>query len=75
MHARSPQVLGWSAALGVAVTVTALPGCQKPLLSPDRERTQFDRYDTIRNQRANQYEYDAYERRRINLRDRLLPRG
>ena len=50
----------------------ALAGCKKPLLSPDDERSQFDRYDSIRNQRAQQSVYDEFGRKRPNLRPRLL---
>jgi hypothetical protein len=49
-------------------------GCQKPLLSPDDERSPYARYDAVRNQSAPQYITDEYGRRRPNLRDRLLPR-
>lgn len=50
-------------------------GCKtKPLLSPDHERTQFDRYDRVRDQYAAQYVFDEFGRRRPNLAGRLLPR-
>jgi hypothetical protein len=49
-------------------------GCRKPLLSPDEERSQFDRYDAVRNQRAPQYVYDEFGRRRPALRQRLMPK-
>jgi hypothetical protein len=56
----------------VAAGLAALGGCKKPLLSPDDERSQFDRYDAIRNQRAPQTVYDEFGRRRPNIRQRLL---
>jgi len=50
-------------------------GCKtKPLLSPDHERSQFDRYDRSRDQYASQYVFDEFGRRRPNLSGRLLPR-
>jgi hypothetical protein len=64
------RILLTSAAL--AAGVTFLAGCKKPLLSPDDERSQFDRYDAIRNQRAQQSVYDEFGRKRPNLRGRLL---
>jgi len=55
-----------------AVAVAALAsGCIKPVLSPDEDRTQFDRYDGIRAQYAPQYISDEFGIRRPNLRMRL----
>jgi hypothetical protein len=54
--------------------LSAAGGCAKPLLSPDEPRTQFDRYDSVRNQYAEQYVYDEWGRRKPNLRGRLLPK-
>jgi hypothetical protein len=64
----APALLGCAAALG-------LTGCQKPLLSPDLDRTQYDRYDTIRNQKADQFTQDEFGRRHPNLRARLLEKN
>lgn len=47
-------------------------GCYKPLLAPDEERSQYDRYDAIRAQRAPAFIEDEFGRRRPNLRGRLL---
>ena len=58
----------------LALGVCAVAGCRKPLLSPDEERSQFDRYDAVRNQRAPQYVTDEFGRRHPNLRARLLPK-
>jgi hypothetical protein len=60
--------------LGVAVLValTPLAGCKKPLLTPNEERSQYDRYDAIRGQRTSAYNYDEFGTRRPNLRGRLL---
>jgi len=53
---------------------TALPGCGRPLLAPDDERSPFDRYDTLRNQSAPQTLEDPFGRKQPNLRGRLAPR-
>lgn len=63
------------AILSGAIFVACFAGCAKPLLSPDEERTQFDRYDKVRNQHPDQYVYDEFGRRRPNIRGRLLPKG
>ena len=58
--------------LRVAVpAVVLLSGCEKPLLSSTDERSPFDRYDTVRNQYAEQKSMDAFGRPKPNLRDRL----
>lgn len=49
-------------------------GCSKPLLSPEANRSQYDRYDAVRNQYASQYTEDEFGRRRPNLKGRLLPK-
>jgi hypothetical protein len=58
----------------VAAAATGLAGCAKPLLSPDEPRSQFDRYDRLRNQYAAQYTWDEFGRRVTNLRARLMPK-
>lgn len=55
---------------GVALLTTT--GCYKPLLAPEEERSQYDRYDAIRAQRAPAFIEDEFGRRRPNLRGRLL---
>lgn len=52
-----------------------LGGCQKVLLSPNEERTQYDRYDKVRNRFSPQYVEDEFGHRTPNLRGRLTPRG
>ncbi|MBM4108627.1 MAG: hypothetical protein FJ255_07415 [Phycisphaerae bacterium] len=49
-------------------------GCQKPILRPDDPRSQYDRYDALRNERAETYVEDEYGTRRPNVRGRLLGR-
>jgi hypothetical protein len=52
----------------------ALNGCEDPLLAPTDERSPFDRYDTVRNQYAEQRKMDEFGHPRANLRERLLPK-
>lgn len=60
------------AALGSLLALTA---CEAPLLSPDEPRSQFDRYDTVRNQHEEQYIFNEFGRRRPNLDARLNPKN
>lgn len=52
----------------------ALAGCQEPLLSPNEPRSQYDRYDAVRDQRAASDYTDEFGYKRPNLRGRLLPK-
>ncbi len=52
-----------------------LVGCQKTALRPDDQRSQYDRYDQARNQRAEPFLEDEFGRRTPNLSGRLLDRG
>jgi hypothetical protein len=63
-------------AVGILSVIAAFSasGCEKPLLGPDEERSPFDRYDTVRNQHAEQYIMDEFGHRRPNLRERLMPK-
>lgn len=58
----------------LALSAAALVGCQKTALRPDDQRSQYDRYDQSRSQRAQPYLEDEYGRRTPNLKDRLLVR-
>lgn len=63
----------------LAATITlgcllALGGCQKTALRPKDDRSQFDRYDQARNQRAEPFLEDEYGKRTPNLRGRLIVR-
>lgn len=51
-----------------------LAGCQKPVLPSDQPRTQFDRFDRVRNQTTPQYVEDEFGRRRPNIGGRLSPK-
>jgi hypothetical protein len=59
-------------ALGACVLL--LSACSSPLLSPEQERSQYDRYDAVRSQYATQYKEDEFGARKPNLRARLLPK-
>ena len=69
-----PRAKAILAASTLVLALSLCAGCKKPLLSPDEERSQFDRYDAVRNQRAPQYVFDEFGRRRPALRERLLPK-
>lgn len=56
---------------GLAV-ILAIGACHKSALRPDDTRSQFDRYDATRNERAPAFVEDAFGRRQPNLRGRLL---
>jgi len=69
---RSTSVLG---VLGVVLALgLGMVGCQKTALRPDDDRSQFDRYDQSRSQRAEPFLEDEFGRRTPNLADRLLDR-
>jgi len=74
MRIQVRQRVKLATAIGVGAFVVATTGCAKPLLSPREERTQYDRYDRIRNQYADQYVFDEFGQRRPNLRERLISR-
>ena len=63
------------ATLGAAMAMATLAGCQKPLFPANKPRTQFDRFDEVRNQSAPQYVEDEFGRRRPNITGRLEPKG
>ena len=73
MRRRASQRGLWSLACTAAL-LALCAGCEKQLFVTDEPRTQFDSYDLIRNQYADQYVTDAYGRRKPNLRARLLPK-
>ncbi|MBC7771919.1 MAG: hypothetical protein H7210_05450 [Pyrinomonadaceae bacterium] len=68
-HRRAGSML-----MPVLLATLVLVGCGKALLSPDDERSQFDRYDTVRNQYASQTVEDEFGRVKPNLRNRLSPK-
>ena len=58
-------VVGWS----------VMGGCQRTALRPDDRRSQYDRYDQARNQRAEPFLEDEFGRRTPNLAGRLIDRA
>ena len=71
---RNRQLTHILAALGVVAACLGLGGCAGPLLSQDDTRSQFDRYDSLRNQHSEQYIFDERGARKPNLADRLSPK-
>jgi len=78
MHARTQQPRAIArprpvllAAVGFLIALAG-SGCQKTALRPDDTRSQFDRYDRSRNQRAEPFLEDEFGRRTPNLSERLL---
>lgn len=61
------------ASLAIAWLVS-VGGCAEPLLGPSQPRSQYDRYDRLRNQHAPQYKEDELGRRTPNIRARLTPK-
>jgi hypothetical protein len=47
-------------------------GCQDQLFSPTEPRSQYDRFDAVRDRRATDTVEDEFGNRRPNLRGRLL---
>lgn len=58
--------------VGGALLLASVPACEKPLFSPEEERSQYDRYDAIRAQRSSPEIEDEFGRKHPNLRGRLL---
>jgi hypothetical protein len=71
----------WSSRVAAACWATAavvgvfLAGCRGSPLTAKDERSPYDRYDAVRNQRAEPYVEDKFGKRIPNLRDRLAPRN
>ena len=61
-------------ALALMLQAAVAAGCARPLLSPEEERTPFDRYDGIRNQYAPQQVENEYGRLKPNMKGRLAPK-
>lgn len=66
----SRVVLVVATLLGCAIS----GGCKKALFSQDESRSQFDRFDAVRDKRAEPYVFDEFGQRRPNIRARLLSR-
>jgi hypothetical protein len=57
-----------------ALAGAAISGCNDRLLTPDEPRSQYDRYDAVRDQRAATDYTDEFGYKQPNLRGRLLPK-
>ncbi len=57
-----------------ALMSMGVAGCAKPIFAPHQSRTQYDRYDRLRNQYAPQFVQDDLGRRTPNIRERLTPK-
>ncbi|CAN0599638.1 unnamed protein product [Laminaria digitata] len=56
----------------LTLVLLGLGACQRTALRPDDTRSQFDRYDQARSQRAQPFLEDEFGRRTPNLKARLL---
>jgi hypothetical protein len=65
----TPQAVGGVVFLATLLTQS---GCYKPFLTDSDRRTQFDAYDSVRNNYAKRYTFDEFGNRRPNLKARLL---
>lgn len=72
MKRRVPAIRSVAPALALVAALAASSGCETPVLVPDEPRSQYDRFDAIRDQRAPSYVYDEFGSRRPNIRQRLL---
>lgn len=57
----------------LGLIVLGVSGCEKVLFAPDEPRSQYDRFDAVRDQRAPSYVMDEFGKRRPNIRARLQP--
>jgi hypothetical protein len=71
-HTFSAQIARVLRSTFVVAVIAAVGGCEKPVMTPDEPRSQYDRFDAIRDQRAPSYVYDEFGWRRPNIRQRLV---
>ena len=71
---RTRAMRRWIGVGFVAATMMAGVGCQKTVFRPKDTRSQYDRYDQPRNQRAEPFTEDEFGKRTPNLRGRLIVR-
>ena len=60
------------AGLMAAAAFGVMTGCQEPLFRAEEPRSQYDRFDAVREQRAPSFVMDEFGRKRPNVRSRLL---
>lgn len=73
-HSRIARGVRCAVMGAVVIGLFSLYGCVKPLFPTKAPRTQYDRYDAVRNQHSQQYVEDEFGRRVPNLRGRLTPK-
>jgi hypothetical protein len=71
---QSARTLRRAAVVLLLTTLSALPACVRPLLSPDDKRTPFDAFDAVRGQQSPQQMTNEFGRQEVNLRQRLAPK-
>lgn len=62
----------FAATLAATLAASLITGCENPVFTPDEPRSQYDRFDAIRDQRAPSHVFDEFGERRPNIRQRLL---
>lgn len=67
-----PKGWGFAASSALVAVVFLMVGCEKTIFGPNEPRSQFDRFDDVRDRRVPQYRYDEFGARRPNLRARLV---
>lgn len=72
-HARGSTRVGAALLAAGVCGLLYVGGCRAPLLPSEDLRSQFSRYDVVRNQSVPPYLEDEFGRRRPNLRGRLRP--
>ena len=60
--------------LSILTAGACLAACNKPLFPADQPRTQFERFDQVRNQSTPEYIDDEFGRRRPNVQARIEPK-
>jgi len=70
----APRRAGRALLALAAIVLLALPACRDPLLTEQDQRSQYDRYDRVRNDYEQQYIIDEFGQREPNLRGRLSPK-
>ncbi len=74
MDNRKVTKVSWEKFVCVALVCAGggLGGCYEPLFSPEQSRSQYDRFDAVRDRRAPSYVFDEFGNRRPNIRGRLV---
>ena len=67
-----PHCLAVVALAATFCAMCTLTGCRKPVFSSNEDRSQFDRFDTSRDEHSEPFLEDEYGRKVPNLRGRLI---